>query len=157
LVFGWAGNAGDSCKGLHDILLPACGSDFTLRVADGSIAPQDMRSFYHSIDVLIVSSSAEGNPLPLLEAMACGCFVISTDVGIVPEVVRHRENGLIIDRRIACFRAALEWCELNASFVRNAGPTSAAEIASERSWASVARFSREAFRLAYAKEHMRSL
>lgn len=42
-----------------------------------------MLDFYHSIDVLIVTSSSECMPRVILEAMACGLPVISTDVGSI--------------------------------------------------------------------------
>ena len=66
-----------------------------------------MARFYNSIDVICVASTAEGDPLPLVEGMACGCFPVCVDVGIVPELVQSGVNGLIVDRTPAAFRAAL--------------------------------------------------
>lgn len=34
-------------------------------------------------------------PMSLLEAMACGCAVVSTDTCMIPEFVKHEENGLL--------------------------------------------------------------
>lgn len=45
-----------------------------------------MPDWYHNIDVYVCTSKAEGTPLPLLEAMASGRLVITTRVGIVPEI-----------------------------------------------------------------------
>ncbi len=39
-----------------------------------------------ALDVLLVTSRNEGGPQPVLEALACGVPVISTDVGFVPEL-----------------------------------------------------------------------
>ncbi|HEY3938719.1 MAG TPA: FkbM family methyltransferase [Bryobacteraceae bacterium] len=50
-----------------------------------------------SIDIYINSSSSESFPNGLLEAMACGCCVIGSSVGGIPELVTHREDGLIFD------------------------------------------------------------
>jgi glycosyltransferase involved in cell wall biosynthesis len=47
-----------------------------------------MVEWYRDLDVLLVTSSAEGTPSVLLEAMACGVPVISTPVGIAPEVAK---------------------------------------------------------------------
>jgi glycosyltransferase involved in cell wall biosynthesis len=42
----------------------------------------------------------EGQPLVILEAMSCGCPVISTkDVGVIDETVIDGVNGLLIEKR----------------------------------------------------------
>jgi glycosyltransferase involved in cell wall biosynthesis len=56
----------------------------------------DMRSFYHSLDVLVSSSRMEGLPMGLLEAMASGLPVIATDVGDVSKIVHDGETGILV-------------------------------------------------------------
>ena len=34
-------------------------------------------------------------PTSLLEAMACGCAVVSTATCMIPEIIEHEKNGLI--------------------------------------------------------------
>ena len=47
---------------------------------------EDMPRFYQAIDYLLVTSTSEGGPYPIIEALACNKPVISTDVGYVGEV-----------------------------------------------------------------------
>ncbi|MEQ8971768.1 MAG: glycosyltransferase family 4 protein [Coleofasciculus sp. C1-SOL-03] len=50
-------------------------------------------------DVFVMSSTAESGPMVLLEALAMGKPVVTTDVGIAKEVINHEENGLIVPPR----------------------------------------------------------
>ena len=51
---------------------------------------------YNLADLFILPSFSEGLPVTLLEAMACGCIPITTDVGDIREVVSDGFNGFII-------------------------------------------------------------
>ncbi len=153
LRVGWAGNRGDACKGLDDVLVPACTGRFDLQIAGGDVAPSAMADFYRGLDVLCVASSAEGGPLPLLEALACGAFVVTTDVGIAREVIRHGDNGLVVARDPAAFRAALHWCEHNLAFVRSRRRQRAANLAAIRSWQQACAVRAETLRAAMARLH----
>ena len=148
---GWAGNRNDACKGLDDVLAPACAGRFDLRIAGGDLDPSAMAAFYRDLDVLCVASSAEGGPLPLLEALACGAFVVTTDVGIAREVVRHGDNGLVVARDPAAFRAALHWCEHNLAFVRSRRIQRARGIAAVRDWEHACAVRAETLRAAMAE------
>jgi glycosyltransferase involved in cell wall biosynthesis len=46
-------------------------------------------------DFLLVTSSEEGFPLVIMEAMARGAVVIATPVGDIPVHVKQGENGLV--------------------------------------------------------------
>lgn len=111
--FGWAGNSAwgkpkDDHKGLHTLITPAIqelkaeGLPVELIVRDriDTLTPfEDMPEFYHSIDCYICMSLSEGSPRPVLEAAACGVPIISTDVGIVPELFSEAQNQLIVTER----------------------------------------------------------
>jgi N-acetyl-alpha-D-glucosaminyl L-malate synthase BshA len=47
-------------------------------------------------DVFLLPSELESFGLSALEAMACGVPVVGTDVGGLPEVVRHTESGYLL-------------------------------------------------------------
>jgi glycosyltransferase involved in cell wall biosynthesis len=49
-------------------------------------------------DVGVLSSDFEGMPLAILEYMAAGLPVVSTDVGGVPEIVHDGQTGLLVPR-----------------------------------------------------------
>ena len=57
-----------------------------------------MPEYYNGIDIYVCTSRTEGTPNTVLEAMACGVPVISTDVGIVPEVFGEKQKEFIIKR-----------------------------------------------------------
>ena len=44
-----------------------------------------MQKFYQEIDYLLIPATIEGGPVPLFEALASGCEVISSDVGCVED------------------------------------------------------------------------
>ncbi len=47
------------------------------------------------IDIFVIPSRSEALSNSLMEAMACGCCVVASDVGGNPELVRHNETGLL--------------------------------------------------------------
>ena len=81
-----------------------------------------MGDFYASGHILMCMSLHEGGPLPVIEAMHCGRPVISTEVGIVPEVVEHGVNGWIVDRsRSALTKAIINIVENTALIAKMSG------------------------------------
>lgn len=50
-------------------------------------------------DAFLLSSISEGIPLTLIEAMAAGIPVVSTNVGGIPEVIEHGRTGLLAPAR----------------------------------------------------------
>lgn len=138
LRVGWVGNPRDLTKGLHDVLEPACAGRFELLQSDGRRPQRGLVRLYQRADVIAIASLAEGQPLPLLEGMACGAFPVATEVGIVPELVRHGVNGLVVERSPEAFREAFGWCEQNLGRVRRAGCFNAALVAAERGWDALA-------------------
>jgi glycosyltransferase involved in cell wall biosynthesis len=56
----------------------------------------DLETILGGLDVVICSSRNEGTPVALIEAMAAGVPVLSTDVGGVGDLVTHGETGWLV-------------------------------------------------------------
>jgi len=56
----------------------------------------DVPDILRGARVFAMSSDAEGLPLSVIEAMACGLPVVATAVGGLQELVRHGENGFLV-------------------------------------------------------------
>ncbi len=54
-------------------------------------------SLIPSLDCLVLPAEHEGQPMVVLEAMACGVPSIATSVGAIPETIKHGETGFIIN------------------------------------------------------------
>jgi len=55
----------------------------------------DLVGKYNSSRVFLNTSIASPIPTTVLEAMACGCAVVSTATCMIPEIIEHGKNGLI--------------------------------------------------------------
>lgn len=77
-----------------------------------------MLSLFKGADAYVLpSTSDEGLPMVLLEAMAAGKPAIASAVGGVPELVAHNETGLLVPRAdIPALAAALTTLATNHSF-----------------------------------------
>ncbi len=61
----------------------------------GYLSDSEILSLYEQADVFVYPSLYEGFGLPVLEAMACGCPVITSNTSSLPEVVG--DAGMLID------------------------------------------------------------
>lgn len=65
----------------------------------GQVPHHDLIKLYNAADCLVLASSREGWPNVLLEAIACGCPVVSTTVNGTPEIIQKPEAGILIQDR----------------------------------------------------------
>lgn len=59
----------------------------------------DMPNVLRAASIVVLPTYAEGLPKVLLEASACACPIVATDVPGCREIVRHGENGLLVPAR----------------------------------------------------------
>ena len=81
---------GDVEKVIDPLLYPYC--TFYGNIKDGN----NMEEIYAGSDVLLLTSSYEGLPLAVMEMMAHGKVIVSTDVGGIPDYITHGQNGFLL-------------------------------------------------------------
>lgn len=97
-VIGWVGTKSTGAKqyNIAEELGKFDGISLAGRFVEKPIPHYEMPDFYNNIDCLICTAKCEGHPLPVLEAAACGKPIISTAVGIVPELAEQSEGIIIV-------------------------------------------------------------
>ena len=63
---------------------------------EGWITGEKKIRILNKSDIYILPSYYEGLPMAILEAMSYACPIIATKVGGIPEIIKDRENGIII-------------------------------------------------------------
>jgi teichuronic acid biosynthesis glycosyltransferase TuaC len=63
-----------------------------------TIAPQSVPNLIRKSNVVIIPSLSEGLPNLAYESHACGCAILGSDAGGIPEVVIHGETGRIVPK-----------------------------------------------------------
>jgi glycosyltransferase involved in cell wall biosynthesis len=61
----------------------------------GLVTP--VKPYLSAMDLFMMTSSFEGLPIALLEAMSMGCAVVSTNAGGIRQVIRNGEDGITVD------------------------------------------------------------
>jgi len=110
ITVGWAGSTlVHHGKGVELIEAAVDGTeDVIFRKQDRreeAVPHRKMPDFYRGIDVYVNMSDHEGGPLTILEALSCGRYVITTDVGVVRELEAQGAQLSIIPRTVEALRA----------------------------------------------------
>jgi glycosyltransferase involved in cell wall biosynthesis len=60
---------------------------------------EDLSSYYKTANLFLLTSRYEGYGLTLVEAAACGCPIIATNVGIATSLIKNGQNGFVVASR----------------------------------------------------------
>lgn len=60
------------------------------------VGAKDIKEILPILDIFVISSLWEGQPIAMLEAMAFGVPVVATSVGGIPEIINNGEEGVLV-------------------------------------------------------------
>lgn len=93
-------------KGYFSVILPTFSEiekDINIEkyIADGNQQKRSKEEIFEILqktDILLISANTDGTPLPLIEAMFCGCAIITTHNGIAPEILPDIQKEFIVKK-----------------------------------------------------------
>lgn len=103
----------------------------------GRLDREQMAALYREVDVALNPSTVDNMPNSILEALASGVPVVSTDVGGVPYLVQHGTSALLVEPRDPQAMAAAvadllhnpqKWSQLSAAGLKEAQRYSWSEV-----------------------------
>jgi glycosyltransferase involved in cell wall biosynthesis len=101
----------------------------------GYLPQRETPPAYRAADVFALSSDFDNSPNVILEAMACGLPVVTTDVGGVREFVADGAGGTVVPpKNAAALAAALETYLRSPAVARAAGDYNRRRTMTEFSW-----------------------
>ncbi|MBA7589444.1 D-inositol-3-phosphate glycosyltransferase [subsurface metagenome] len=100
---------------------------------------QNIVKYYHSLDLYLVTSRDEGGPKAILESMASGIPLVSTNVGMAKDIINHGKNGFIagienVDEIVGFASELIDDQKKSDDFILNA-----IKIVDSHSWENIAR------------------
>lgn len=72
----------------------------------GANSMEEMRDIFQSHQIFLNTSLISPLPMSLLEAMSCGCAVVSTNTGMIPSIIENGVNGLLLTPNSQTMRQA---------------------------------------------------
>jgi len=73
----------------------------------GEVPNEELVYWYNAADCFCLSSRGEGCPNVLLEALACGCPAVATDVGLVSQMLADPTMGIVVSNSTEGVRSGL--------------------------------------------------
>ena len=96
----------------------------TLRIT-GGVSKNQVAEKLAAADIFLNTSRADNTPVSVIEAMACGLCIVSTNVGGIPFLLQHERNALLVNENdpsamAAAVRRILTNADLSERLSRNA-------------------------------------
>lgn len=63
----------------------------------GRLNPDEVVVLYHDADIMLNPTTVDNMPNSVLESLACGVPVVTTNVGGVPYIVEHEKSALMVE------------------------------------------------------------
>ncbi|NOQ15579.1 MAG: glycosyltransferase [Methyloprofundus sp.] len=63
----------------------------------GKLQPDEVAALYQDADIMLNPTTVDNMPNSVLEAMASGVAIVSTNVGGIPYIVEHNQTALLVD------------------------------------------------------------
>ena len=112
----------------------------------GPKSHDEIPDILNEASALILPSYWEGLPTVILEAMASGVPVISTGVGDVPHIIKHRKTGFLIERSFPSFKKAVDTVLNDDALVRTIAVKARQLVENEFSLMNVERIVKKSYR-----------
>ncbi len=78
---------------------------------------QQIVSLYNAVDIYVTPSLQDNLPNTIVEAMSCGVPCVGFNVGGIPEMIDHKQNGYVAEYRNAKdFANGIEWTLSQAQY-----------------------------------------
>ncbi|GFE64895.1 glycosyltransferase family 4 protein [Litoreibacter roseus] len=96
-------------------------------VLKGHVSPDQLRTALSEAEVFAMPSRGEGMPLALIEALACGCPAVATDVGGIPDVLTQDAGRVVPRENVPALADALSEALSGAAHYTRQGARARAE------------------------------
>ena len=84
---------GNSQEIITQLALPA--------ISVGYVASEEMPDMYNAADLFVTPSLQENLPNTIMESMACGTPCVGFNIGGIPEMIDHKQNGYVANYKDA--------------------------------------------------------
>jgi glycosyltransferase involved in cell wall biosynthesis len=104
----------------------------------GYVSEEEKRAILEGGTIYALPSHAEGLPIGILEGMAAGNAIVSTDVGSIPEVIGEKNGRIVSPGEVTELRQAITYLIQNPGVADDIAAQNIADIENKYSWPAIA-------------------